>query len=125
MTMSHVRVRANSQVIIVTYHGVMDESLLRDTHQRMHQALQASTIGVIHDTRDMPRPDFKLALLMKQFDQEFSRHVQKTATVTNDAGIGLLARIAFAFSADHKAFGSEEEAYQWIVKGSLNPSYGS
>lgn len=115
--MSSVEVNLRGNVIDAVYSGAMTMSLVKEAQAKIEAFLRVVPHPVIlYDTLAMDPPPMALAMEMKAFDARVQPRILRSATVVKDAMTAFMAKIAFAFSRDHRVFYDDRDgALRWLM----------
>jgi hypothetical protein len=109
-------------VIVVRLRGVLSESMLEETHERVVQLLQDTGYArILYDGLEMESPNVELALIQESLDRKtkllfHDRPLRKAILVPNTR-LAYLARIAFGQfgEGEYRVFYNNlSQALRWL-----------
>jgi hypothetical protein len=109
-------------VIVVRLRGVLSESMLEETHERVVQLLQDTGYArILYDGLEMESPNVELALMQESLDRKTNllfhdRPLRKAILVPNTR-LAYLARIAFGQfgEGEYRVFYNNlSQALRWL-----------
>lgn len=117
-----VQTEMREGIILVTWQGAVDESLLHEGQEQIRECMSLATNPrILHNTLAMEEPSTALALKMRAFDQEIMTDVSGIATVVNSAKTAVMAKISFAFSKKHQIYRNDlDTALTWLRSCTLH-----